>query len=180
MTYFGFLLLFLVLPVLLIVWGLRTLPQGGVEQTGLSVSQRALLVATGVQVVLAVLYTTPWDNYLVATGVWNYGSTAVTGILLGYVPIEEYTFFVLEAILVGAWWSFVSRGLRPREAFEASLNPRVWAGAIAGAYYGYSQIPKAWLDPLENGAKGRDYVVHCVKQIVSSRLVSCPRRSFKK
>lgn len=44
------------------------------------------------------------------------------------------------------------------------------AGAIAGAYYGYGQIPKAWLDPLENAAKGRDYVVHCVRQIVSSRL----------
>jgi poly(ADP-ribose) glycohydrolase ARH3 len=44
------------------------------------------------------------------------------------------------------------------------------AGAIAGAYYGYGQIPKAWLDPLENGAKGRDYVVHCVKEIVSNSL----------
>jgi ADP-ribosylglycohydrolase len=32
------------------------------------------------------------------------------------------------------------------------------AGAIAGAYYGYTAIPAAWLDPLENGAKGRDYV----------------------
>ena len=41
------------------------------------------------------------------------------------------------------------------------------AGAIAGAYYGYSQIPQEWLDPLENGAKGRDYVVHCVKELVS-------------
>jgi lycopene cyclase domain-containing protein len=135
MTYFGFLLLFLVLPILLIVWALRTLPQGRAEQTGISVSRRALLVATGVQVVLSVLYTTPWDNYLVATGVWNYGSTAVTGILVGYVPIEEYTFFVLEAILVGAWWSFVSRGIRPREAFEASMNPRVWAGAITGVLW---------------------------------------------
>jgi ADP-ribosylglycohydrolase len=41
------------------------------------------------------------------------------------------------------------------------------AGAIAGAYYGYSQIPQEWLDPLENGAKGRDYVGHCVKALVS-------------
>jgi ADP-ribosylglycohydrolase len=32
------------------------------------------------------------------------------------------------------------------------------AGALAGAYYGYSSIPAAWLDALENGAKGRDYV----------------------
>jgi len=40
------------------------------------------------------------------------------------------------------------------------------AGAIAGAYYGYSEIPQGWLDPLENGAKGRDYVVNCVTELV--------------
>ncbi len=41
------------------------------------------------------------------------------------------------------------------------------AGAVAGAYYGYGQIPKEWLNHLENGAKGRDYVINCVKHIVS-------------
>ena len=33
------------------------------------------------------------------------------------------------------------------------------AGALAGAYYGLSSIPSTWLEPLENGEKGRDYVV---------------------
>ncbi len=42
------------------------------------------------------------------------------------------------------------------------------AGAIAGAYYGYTQIPPEWLKWLENRAKGRDYVIDCVRQIVSS------------
>ena len=32
------------------------------------------------------------------------------------------------------------------------------AGAIAGAYHGVEAIPERWLAPLENGAKGRDYV----------------------
>jgi poly(ADP-ribose) glycohydrolase ARH3 len=54
------------------------------------------------------------------------------------------------------------------------------AGAIAGAYYGYAQIPEEWLGSVENGVKGRDYVVHCVKEIVSLGRVSCPRSSFKK
>jgi len=40
------------------------------------------------------------------------------------------------------------------------------AGAIAGAYYGHSSIPRKWLDPLENGAKGRDYVANCVRKLV--------------
>jgi poly(ADP-ribose) glycohydrolase ARH3 len=42
------------------------------------------------------------------------------------------------------------------------------AGAMAGAYYGYDQIPHEWLNSLENGAKGRDYVINCVKDVVSS------------
>lgn len=33
------------------------------------------------------------------------------------------------------------------------------SGALAGAYYGYSQIPREWLVPLENGEKGRDYIL---------------------
>lgn len=32
-------------------------------------------------------------------------------------------------------------------------------GAIAGAYHGYSRIPKRWLEALENGKKGRDYII---------------------
>jgi poly(ADP-ribose) glycohydrolase ARH3 len=46
------------------------------------------------------------------------------------------------------------------------------AGAVAGAYYGFEQIPQEWIDPLEDGEKGRDYTVNCVKQIVS--LMSPP------
>jgi poly(ADP-ribose) glycohydrolase ARH3 len=41
------------------------------------------------------------------------------------------------------------------------------AGAVAGAYYGFDQIPQEWMDPLENGEKGREYAATCVRQIVS-------------
>jgi len=79
-------------------------------------------VAIGIHIVLAVVYTTPWDNYLVATGVWYYNPELVTGWVIGYVPIEEYTFFVLETILAGLWWWLLARRL--------SLTPRFdYAGA---------------------------------------------------
>ena len=39
------------------------------------------------------------------------------------------------------------------------------AGALAGAYYGFSAIPSAWLEPLENGEKGRDYVVSLAAEL---------------
>ncbi len=39
------------------------------------------------------------------------------------------------------------------------------AGALAGAYYGYAAIPAAWCEPLENGAKGRDYVAALAEEM---------------
>jgi ADP-ribosylglycohydrolase len=39
------------------------------------------------------------------------------------------------------------------------------AGALAGAYYGYSSIPSVWLEPLENGEKGRDYVAFLAEEL---------------
>jgi 15-cis-phytoene synthase/lycopene beta-cyclase len=46
--------------------------------------------------ILAVVWTTPWDNYLVASGVWRYNPKKVWNVILGYVPLEEYLFFVLQ------------------------------------------------------------------------------------
>jgi lycopene cyclase domain-containing protein len=67
-----------------------------------------------------VVYTTPWDNYLVATGVWTYNPSLVTGIVLGYVPIEEYIFFVMETVLAGLWWWFLAGRISPSTADEAT------------------------------------------------------------
>jgi lycopene cyclase domain-containing protein len=56
-----------------------------------------------------LIYTTPWDNYLVATGVWYYDPRLVTGIRIGWVPIEEYTFFVVQTLLTGLWLLLLMR-----------------------------------------------------------------------
>jgi lycopene cyclase domain-containing protein len=112
MTYFGFLLRFLVIPILILLVLTRWDPRKGNPIRGFRTG-RALWAAIGVHVLLAVAYTTPWDNYLVATGVWYYNPDLVTGLVMGYVPIEEYTFFVLETLLAGLWWWFVARRLSP-------------------------------------------------------------------
>lgn len=112
MTYFGFLLRFLLLPILVFLaittWDNRNNKQISGFRNG-----RAVWIGIGIHVLLAVAYTTPWDNYLVATGVWYYNPELVTGIVIGYVPIEEYTFFVVETILSGLWWWFLARRLSP-------------------------------------------------------------------
>ena len=112
MTYFGFLLRFVFIPIIIFLaiawWDERRGKQIPGFRNG-----RAVWMAIGVHILLAVAYTTPWDNYLVATGVWYYNPKLVTGLVIGYVPIEEYTFFVVETILAGLWWWFLARRLSP-------------------------------------------------------------------
>ncbi|MGQ9768094.1 MAG: lycopene cyclase domain-containing protein [Anaerolineae bacterium] len=102
MTYFGVLLSYIVpaLAVLLIlvprdVWSWLA----GRSQRVDWAPYRLALVHVG----LALVYTTPWDNYLVATGVWRYDPHLVAGIVLGWVPLEEYLFFVLQTLLTALW-----------------------------------------------------------------------------
>src|SRR5215216_2247786 len=108
MTYFGFLLRFLIIPILIFLtityWENKNGKQIDNFRNG-----RAVWIGIGIHLLLAVIYTTPWDNYLVATGVWYYNPKLVTGWVIGYVPIEEYTFFVLETVLAGLWWCFLAR-----------------------------------------------------------------------
>jgi lycopene beta-cyclase len=110
MTYFGFLLRFLVIPI--IVFYLIYLVDEKKSKNAPGFKSGYLFwLAVGIHILLALIYTTPWDNYLVATGVWYYNPQLVTGIVFGYVPIEEYTFFVLETLFVGLWWQFLVRRL---------------------------------------------------------------------
>ncbi|GAB3325301.1 lycopene cyclase domain-containing protein [Haloplanus rallus] len=57
--------------------------------------------------VVALVYTTPWDNYLIANGVWSYapGSTLAT---LGHAPVEEYLFILVQPWLTALWLSHLS------------------------------------------------------------------------
>jgi lycopene cyclase domain-containing protein len=89
MSYTLFLVLFVCIPIAILAIHLRR-----------SVRRSHLVILAGLAVI-AVLYTTPWDNYLVATGVWYYNTGLVLNKTIGYVPIEEYTFFILQSFLTG-------------------------------------------------------------------------------
>jgi lycopene cyclase domain-containing protein len=112
MTYFSFLLRFLIPPLLvaaaITLYDLRRGKSLPAALRGWS-PWAALLV----HVALAVIYTTPWDNYLVATRVWWYDPALVTGLVIGWVPIEEYTFFVLQTLVTGLWLLILARRLQP-------------------------------------------------------------------
>ncbi|MEZ4710949.1 MAG: lycopene cyclase domain-containing protein [Caldilineaceae bacterium] len=129
MTYFGFLLRFLVIPILLLLilaWRDHGWRRGWLRAPG----SRTAGIIIGSLVLIALVYTTPWDNYLVANGIWWYDPALVTGITLGWVPIEEYTFFVLQPIMTCLWTLYLMRHFWPLRG-EIAPSPAVrWVSTV--------------------------------------------------
>ncbi len=77
---------------------------------------------------IALAFTTPWDNYLVWRGIWWYGPDRVVA-TIGYVPLEEYLFFVLHPLLAGSLlYAFLARSLRARGRPRGAGETPVRAG----------------------------------------------------
>jgi len=85
---------------------------------------------SGVAIVLflAFVYTTPWDNLLIAKGVWWYGEGATAG-QLWHAPVGEYLFFLLQPVLT-ALWLFQFPTIRDRSLRIGAA--RRFVGAVAG------------------------------------------------
>ncbi len=92
MSYLTFHLLFTLPPILIMG---TTLPRSLYEIGG-----RRAQLAIPLLALVAFSYTTPWDNYLVAREVWWYGPDRVLA-TLGFVPVEEYFFFLVQPVLTG-------------------------------------------------------------------------------
>lgn len=147
MTYFGFLLRFVVLPIAVLI-GVALWDRRRGRRRAASLRSWPVWGAIVLHMAVALLYTTPWDNYLVATRVWWYDPTLVSGIVLGWVPIEEYTFFLLQPILTGLWLAFLARRLSlptgpvssslrfMRAGLPAALGV-VWLAAVAALLAGF-------------------------------------------
>jgi len=85
--------------------------------------------------VIALAYTAPWDNYLVANGVWWYEEELVTGLTIGWVPIEEYAFFVLQTLLTGFWTVYLLRVAGGPKAGYSRRTSRLGATGVAGTLW---------------------------------------------
>lgn len=140
MTYLNFLLIFLVPPIVglwIAVWrGQKKIPQ---------YTFSVLLLCC-----IAFLYTTPWDNYLVAESIWGYPPDRILG-TLGHVPYEEYAFFILQPILTGLWLLFLlQRYTAPLESHknysQKDRNSRFLGAAITIflTYLGAALLTVTW------------------------------------
>ncbi|MFC6592742.1 carotenoid biosynthesis protein [Deinococcus lacus] len=127
MTYWQYHLIF-ILPVLaLLLWFThrRTGPLAGEYCP----DDRWVRLWFGVLLVVAFVYTTPWDNYLVYVGGWTYPPDRVLG-TLGYVPYEEYAFFLLQTLITGLWLLWLMRRGGPARVSARPLLTRWGAAAL--------------------------------------------------
>ncbi|WP_136600573.1 lycopene cyclase domain-containing protein [Salinigranum halophilum] len=117
LTYLGFHLVFILPPLALLLRAAPSLPPA---------RRRVALTGLGAITFLALVYTTPWDNYLIDQGVWWYGEGTVVA-YLGSAPVEEYLFFVLQPVLSGLF--LYTMGFSPAfEQRDTRLRPRLTGG----------------------------------------------------
>lgn len=129
MTYLSFHLLFILPPLAIVAFLYRRTPQ--LEEGGMSTGAALAAICA-----IAFVYTTPWDNYLVWRGIWGYGPERVLG-TVGYVPVEEYLFFILQPLLTGCFFFVLvaRRGIRSTEALNRTAR---WTGS--GVFFVLSAV----------------------------------------
>ena len=94
MTYLEFLILFIGIPLFVIsFWAFK---KQCLDQKN--------IFGIGLLCLIALIYTTPWDNYLVMQNVWSYPPGVVLA-TIGYVPVEEYGFMLIQTMFGGVLWS---------------------------------------------------------------------------
>lgn len=137
-SYLAFALAFVVGPVLVVAVALLVTGRWHPAQ----------LFGTGLLVVVALVYTLPWDGYLIHVGVWRYGSTLVGR--LGVVPYEEVLFVVAQTILTGLWTALV---VRPNGGGPAVSRRQRVLGVAAGLVIGLVGLALlSWATSLYLGA----------------------------
>ncbi|MFB7719817.1 lycopene cyclase domain-containing protein [Nocardia sp. NPDC056100] len=66
------------------------------------------LLTIAVLAPVAVITTTPWDNYLITHDIWTYPPDRVLATIFA-VPVEEYVFMITQTLATGLWTLYLLR-----------------------------------------------------------------------
>lgn len=131
MTYLEFHALFLAPAVVATVVAAGLRPVDGWART--------LRIGVPLLAGLALVYTTPWDNYLIARGVWWYGEGTVVA-TLWRAPLEEYLFIVVQPVVTGLWCAQLSPPRGPSLSLPARDRLLGLAGGVVVAAAGVAAL----------------------------------------
>lgn len=118
------------IPITIFLFVINRRPVAGL---GPGVAYRWLAALCGI----AFVYTTPWDNYLVYRNVWGYPPGRVLA-TIGYVPVEEYFFFLIQPVMVGLFY-FWLRGRGFLESASRSM-PSWFRPALIGYWLFWTAV----------------------------------------
>jgi len=110
MTYFSFLLLFL-LPVLGVTFFFFLKTRG---------ASKFRIKGMVILVFIAVFYTTPWDSFIIKNGIWFYDQNKIIGTILR-IPIEEYFFMMIQTLIASMLYCINQKNLK---TIYFSFSPR--------------------------------------------------------
>jgi lycopene cyclase domain-containing protein len=96
---------------------------------------------------VALVWTIPWDRWVIGNGLWSYPGGRVRAWWWG-VPAEEYAFIVLQACGAGLWTCLVA-GRRRRRWPVAAGGRRVHARLLAGG--GWAAVTVAAIAVVATG-----------------------------
>jgi lycopene cyclase domain-containing protein len=60
--------------------------------------------------VALLLMTAVFDNFIVGSGIVAYDASLLSGVLIGFAPIEDFAYTIVAAVLIPmTWWWLGSR-----------------------------------------------------------------------
>jgi len=87
--------------------------------------------AFGLVLLAVMIFTTPWDNLAAKWGIWGF-PRAKFSVRIGYLPVEEYAFFLLQSanvmLALRALFHFLPDWQLGQEAEIGKWTP-IWLGA---------------------------------------------------
>lgn len=113
MTYGQLLLRFIAVPIIALAFLILQDRYRMRERTAVSRGWAPLGLLAAL-IVVATLYTIPWDDHLIAMHVWWYKPTLISGVTLGHIPLEEALFFPSQTLLVELWLLWLAPRLARR------------------------------------------------------------------
>ncbi|GAA5795752.1 hypothetical protein HPULCUR_001114 [Helicostylum pulchrum] len=93
---------------------------------------------------IAVSTASVWDNYIVYHKAWSYCPTCVVAVI-GYVPLEEYMFFVIQTLMTVSFANLVMRWHLP--TFSIGVNVPIYQSLLVKfvPIFGFLTVAyKAW------------------------------------
>jgi len=89
---------------------------------------------------VVMIFTTPWDNFAVAKGIWGFPRERFS-FRIGWLPVEEYAFFIIQSLHVMLLQVLLLRAFPPAASLlEIDVTaPCVWVpcGLFFGAWIIY-------------------------------------------